>query len=91
MMDLGAFVKWLHPIIRETVARDKHCKSYEGDIRVEVDDIFCDPPEARLTLLMYVIAPSGREHTWAGASVEECCGKAHADITRWLAEAKADQ
>lgn len=88
-MDLDTFTTWLHGEIRKTLARDPHCKHYEGAMAVHIGDVFESPPWAELKLRMYVIAPSGREHIWTGATVAECCAKAHADITRWIAEAES--
>lgn len=84
-MDLGAFVEWLHGEIRSALERDPHCKSYEGEIDVEVNGAL-DRPGVKLTLRLYLFAPNGREHTWTGATVAEVCGLAHDDITRWIAE-----
>lgn len=85
MIDLGAFVAWLHAEIHRQLREDPHCKSYEGEIDMEIGGAL-DKPTVKLTLRMYLFAPVGREHVWTGATVAEVVSKAHRDVARWIAE-----
>ncbi len=89
-MDLDTFTTWLHGEIHKTLARDPHCKHYEGEMSLLISDVFTRPRKVAMVLNMYVIAPDGRQHEWRGETVAECCGMAHADISRWIAEGEAE-
>ncbi|MGE3278055.1 MAG: hypothetical protein AB7O67_23330 [Vicinamibacterales bacterium] len=79
----------LHTAIGAALARDGHCKPYEGLMSIVAPNFFDvaskNPNGWAVTLDCYVVGPS-RHYTWTGATLEDAVTKAEADVRAWIAE-----
>lgn len=74
----------LFQAIKEALAEDGHCKSYEGALWIKFPCYF-EGDLWRIKLDCYVIGPS-RHYEWEGQSFEESLTKAETDILWWIKE-----
>jgi len=86
---LHDFRELVYAGVQQALAKDGHCKHYEGTVEYTVvcpsyfeRDAHC---VHQLELDCYVLGPS-RHYKWAGARVEELFARATADVQTWIAE-----
>jgi hypothetical protein len=86
----------LFDVIRQLLARDGHCKHYEGTFRIQFPSYFAtrpdvdDPQPWAVFLDCYVIGPH-RHYEWWGETFAEALNAAEADIRAWMHEALEDE
>jgi hypothetical protein len=76
--------------IRDALAEDGHCKSYEGAFSIHMPNYFTElsPPSTPawgIELHCYVIGPN-RQYEWVAPTFAEALAAAEADVGRWLAD-----
>lgn len=87
----------LFTAIKEALARDGHCKSYEGTFAILMPNYFehtgqnayGSSEEWVIKLDCYVIGPS-RHYHWSGETFTAALEKAEVNIRQWIAEDKAE-
>lgn len=67
--------------IKEILAEDGHCKSYEGTFGIVFPDYFGS--DWKITFDCYLIGPA-RHCAWSGETFEVAFDKAENDIAYWL-------
>ena len=93
MQRFFALRKRLFDAIREALAEDNHCKSYEGAFEITqcFPNYFDYEYETGngclfvIELHCYVVGPN-RHYRWDGKTFEEALGKAERQIDSWLRE-----
>lgn len=98
VLDFGRFEdlrRDLFLAIKRALARDGHCKSYEGQFSVVFPNYFESlDTEIRqawtIRLDCYVIGPN-RHYTWYGRSFAEALDAAESDVRRWIAQDSDDE
>ena len=80
----------LFAAIKKQLARDGHCKSYEGAFAIRLPNYFEQDEAAwQITLDCYVIGPS-RHYEWNGQTLAEAITRAEAGVRSWIAQ-EADE
>lgn len=82
----------LFAAIEKALAKDGHCKSYEGAFSIAwpnyFDDHSTDPYDRwAIRLNCYVVGPS-RHYEWRGMTFENALEKCESDVRAWIAEAE---
>jgi hypothetical protein len=86
---LDAFRALVFRGVAKALARNGHCKGYEGAISVhfpsylDVEDGDCN--EVQVDLHCYVLGPS-RHYSWRGPTLAKALDAAAKDVRRWIKE-----